>query len=127
MKFDLKFYGGVVTTVTLKNVKAKKSTPKVRTATVNIYEDANGSIKGSVNILSTCKDAGGNVMMLIPGVVVLSDAKGGEFVVNDYDRTEIDIKDLTAKSGSVKVKLTFDGGVTKTVKVRVKKAKNQRK
>ena len=127
MNFDLRFSSGVVARLTLKNVKAKKTTPKVRTAAVNIYEEANGSIKGSVNIISTYKDAAGNTEMLIPGTVTLSDAKGGEFVVNDYDRTEIDIKDLTAKSGSVKVKLTFDGGVTKTVKVRVKKAKSQRK
>lgn len=60
---------------------------------------------------------------MIPTEVSISDAKGGEFVVNDYDRTEMNIKDLTAKSGSVKVTLKYKGGITKTIKVRAKKAK----
>ena len=117
MKFTLK-HGSEEYVVSLKNVKAQKTTPKVRTTVVNYTEGC-----CSVNILSTFKDKGGNLRVVIPDQVTLGSAKGGEFVVNDYDRTEINVKSLTGKSGSVKVTLTFRGGMTKTVNLKAKPPK----
>ncbi|MCR4643238.1 MAG: hypothetical protein K5697_14585, partial [Lachnospiraceae bacterium] len=106
-----------------KNVKAQKTTPKVRTAAVTVIGDTAGKVNSSVNILCTYKDKGGNLRVVIPNQVELGTAKGGEFVVNECDRTEVNVKTLTGKSGSVKLTLTFNGGVTKTVTVKAKKAK----
>ncbi|MCR5250441.1 MAG: hypothetical protein K6E50_07545 [Lachnospiraceae bacterium] len=111
--------------VNLKNVKAKKTTPKVRAAVVNISPDAKGEVKGSVNLQCVYKDAGGNLRVMIPNTVTIGTAKGGEFVVNDYDRTEIDVKSLSGKSGSVKATLTFAGGVTKGVTIKAKAVKKK--
>ncbi len=122
MKFTLK-HGSENIVITLKNVKAKKTTPKVRTAAVPVIGNTAGKVNSSVNILCTYKDKGGNLRVVIPNQVEPGTAKGGEFVVNEYDRTEVNVKTLTGKSGSVKLTLTFNGGVTKTVTVKAKKAK----
>ena len=122
MKFILHYAGGDIV-INLKNVKAQKTTPKLRTAAVNIYTEAGGAVKGSVNIVSSYTGTSGRTWLLIPGDVKLSNAKGAEFEVNILDRTEINIKSLSGKSGSVKVTMVFDGGIEKSVKIRVKKAK----
>ncbi|MBR3524415.1 MAG: hypothetical protein IKO11_01085 [Lachnospiraceae bacterium] len=124
MKFTLHHSSGD-TVISLKNVKAKKTTPKVRTSSVNIYPDANGTVKGSVNIVSYYTGASGYSWLLVPTQVNPGTVKGAEFAVNDYDRTEIDVLSLAGKSGSVKVTLTFPGGVTKNVTVKVKTGKKR--
>ena len=107
--------------VTLKNVKAKKSTPKVKASVVNISAAAAGEVKGSVNIISTYKDGSGKYHLIAPVSVEIVSQKKAIAEKNAADMTEINIKSMDAKSGSVKVKLTYPGGVTKNVTIKVKK------
>ncbi|MCR5249593.1 MAG: carbohydrate-binding domain-containing protein [Lachnospiraceae bacterium] len=107
-------------TVTLRNVKAKKSAPKVKAGVVNLSRSATGEIKGSVNIISTYKDASGHFHNIAPKEVTILDQKKAVAEKNALDMTEIDIKSMDAKSGSVKVKLTYPGDVSKTVTIKVK-------
>ncbi len=107
--------------ITLKNVKAKKSTPKVKAGAVNLTTTAAGEIKGSVNIISTCKDGSGKLRNITPTEVKIVNKKKAEADVNAADKTEIDIKSMDAKSGSLKVQLTYQGGVTKKVTIKIKK------
>ena len=115
--------------VGIKNVKAKKTTPTLRAAAVTVPMGAKESgtkVIGTANILSTYKDASGVIRKLEPvaGGVEIIGAKNVSAAVNSADQTEIDITGLSAKSGSVKVKVTYPGGVTKnlTIKVSAKKA-----
>ncbi len=54
-------------------------------------------------------------------VGIVGTPKGVAAKVNDEDMTEIDVYGISKKSATVKVKLTYAGGVTKTVTVKVKK------
>ncbi|MBQ7557040.1 MAG: hypothetical protein IJT00_03155, partial [Lachnospiraceae bacterium] len=111
----------------LKGVSAKKSTPTASAAQVIIpaavAEAADGTtVIAAVNIISTCKD--GNVFRLIDPVDVTIDGnktKGVTAEKNEDNRTEIDIKKLDGKSGTVKVNVEYPGGVTKSVSIKVKK------
>lgn len=111
----------------LKGVSAKKSTPKASAAQVIIpaavAEAADGTtVIAAVNIISTCKD--GNVFRLINPVDVTIDGnktKGVTAEKNEDNRTEIDIKKLDGKSGTVKVNVEYPGGVTKSVSIKIKK------
>ncbi len=111
--------------VELKNVKAKKTTPKARAAVVTIPADAAeaaGRVIGTANIVSTYKDSAGMVRIIKPvEVSIVGTPKGVEAKVNESDLSQVDIYSLSKKSTSFKVKLTYAGGVTKTVKVTVKK------
>lgn len=130
MKLALRLEGVSSTIeVGLKSVKAKKTTPTLRAAAVVVpmgTKEPGSKVIGTANILSTYKDASGAVRKLEPaegGVEILS-AKNVTASVNATDQTQIDITGLSAKSGSVKVKVTYPGGVTKnlTIKVSAKKA-----
>ncbi len=130
MKLALRLEGVSSTIeVGLKSVKAKKTTPTLRAAAVVVpmgTKEPGSKVIGTANILSTYKDASGAVRKLEPaegGVEILS-AKNVTASVNATDQTRIDITGLSAKSGSVKVKVTYPGGVTKnlTIKVSAKKA-----
>ena len=107
--------------VRLKNVKAKKSTPKVKAGAVNISPAASGEIKGSVNIVSTVKDGSGRFHLIAPVSVDIVSQKKAVAEKNALDMTEIDIKSIDAKSGSIKLKLTYPGNVTRNVTIKVKK------
>ena len=112
-------------TVVLKNVKAKKTTPKTKVASVTIPADASeadGKVIGTANIVSSYKDSAGMVKTIRPvKTEIVGTLKGVEARVNESDLSEIDIYSLSKKSASFKLELTYAGGVTKTVTVKVKK------
>ncbi|MCR5649865.1 MAG: hypothetical protein K6F86_01635, partial [Lachnospiraceae bacterium] len=77
---------------------------------------------GTANIVSSYKDSAGMIRTIKPvEASIVGTPKGVEAKVNESDLSEIDIYSLSRKSTSFKVKLTYAGGVTKTVTVRVKK------
>ncbi|MBP5609704.1 MAG: carbohydrate-binding domain-containing protein, partial [Lachnospiraceae bacterium] len=121
IELKLELDGMADQSIILKNVKARKSTPKVKAGAVNLTTTATGEIKGSVNIISTYKDSSGKIHSIAPAEVSIVNKKKAEADVNADDKTEIDIKSMDAKSGSLKVQLTYQGGVTKKVTIRIKK------
>lgn len=117
----------VEVTMFVKNVSAKKTTPATKAANVVIPKDlaekGDGTyVIGTANIISSYKDSAKHTQMLIPVSVTL-DNKGVEAEVASYDQSRILIKKLDGKSGSIKATLTYQGGVTKTVTISVKKGK----
>ena len=109
---------------TLKNVSAKKTNPTAKAVKVTIpkasAEKADGkTVIGSANILSTWKDSAKHVQALQPTNVKL-DCKSVEARA-DGITGRILITKLTGGSGSVKATLTYPGGVTKTVTIKVTK------
>ncbi len=112
-------------TIELKNVKAKKTMPKTKAVSVMIPADASeaaGKVIGTANIVSSYKDSAGMIRTIKPvEVSIVGTPKGVEAKVNESDFGEIDIYSLNKKNASFKVKLTYAGGVTKTVTVKVKK------
>ena len=109
----------------MNNVKAKKTTPKVKLSAVTIpaeAEAAEGKVIGSTNIVSTYKLDSGKVRLIKPvKVEIAGTPKGVTAKVNDEDMTEIDVYSISKKNATVKVKLTYAGGVTKTVTVKLNK------
>ncbi|MCR5487523.1 MAG: InlB B-repeat-containing protein [Lachnospiraceae bacterium] len=118
---------GVKEPVTLKlnKVKAKKTSPKVKAGTVTVPAGATvseGKVIAAGNIVSTYKaGAEGNRILRPVKTEILGTPNGVTVKVNEKDMTEIDILSLSKKSAIVKVKLTYDGGMTKTVALKVKK------
>ena len=102
--------------VTIKNVKAKKSSINVKAAKVKL----NGGKTGVANLICSYKDSAGNLHLIAPISTYVVKPTKVKAVVSD-DPTVINISDLSGKSGSIKLKLTFAGGVTKTVTVKVAK------
>ncbi len=108
--------------VTLKNLKAKKTNPAVKAVNVSVQKDpAEGAI-AVANIMCTYKDSSKVTHLIKPEKTEL-ELRGVEASVNEDDPTLINIKGLSKNSGKITAKLTFKGGVTKTVKIIVKKAK----
>lgn len=107
---------------TLAKVKAKKTMPKVRSAAVTLNKDAAGEVKACVNVVCSYRDGAGKFHTIVPSEagVELKKVKAQK---NAPDPNEIDILDLEAKSGSVKLKLSFAGGAEKKLTIKVKKAK----
>ena len=109
----------------LNKVKAKKTTPKVKVGTVMIpanAEIADGKIIGTANIVSSYKVSSGMYGIIKPvEVEIVGTPKNVTARVNESDMTEIDIYSVSKKNVSFKVKLTYAGGVTKTVTVKVKR------
>ncbi|MBO4265870.1 MAG: hypothetical protein J5910_01645, partial [Lachnospiraceae bacterium] len=117
----------VEVTMLVKNVSAKKTTPTVKTAKVVIpkalAESADGTtVIGTANILSNYKNSAKHTQMIAPVGVTL-DKKGVEAEVDPDDPSRILIKKLTGNSGNVKATLTYPGGVTKAVTIKVSKGK----
>ena len=112
--------------IIMKNVKAKKRIPSVKAATVIIPGDktaAEGEIIGTANIVSSVYLSYGRYIILEPvGAKIVGSSKNVTARVNESDFKEINITNLKKKSGWVKVKLTYAGGVTKTIKIKVKRA-----
>ena len=112
---------------TVKNVTAKKTTPKVKASKVIIpksaLEKADGTtVIAAANILSTYKDTAKHVQTIKPAGVKLN-CKKVTAEVDPDNSSRILIKKLEGKSGSVKATLTYPGGVTKTVTIKVTKGK----
>ena len=112
---------------TLKNVTAKKTTPKVKASKVTIpksaLEKADGStVIATANILSSYVDSAKHTQTITPADVKLV-PKNVEAVRDESDYSRILIKKLTGKSGSIKATLTYGGGVTKTVTIKVAQGK----
>ncbi|MCR4640566.1 MAG: hypothetical protein K5697_00875 [Lachnospiraceae bacterium] len=94
--------------------------------TVSIPKEAADNADGTeviaaANVLSTWKDSAKHVHVIAP-VSVSLDQKNVEAELSE-DYTQVLIRKLNGKSGSVKVPLTYPGGVTKKVTVKVKKGK----
>ena len=113
-------------TITMKNVKAKTRIPSVKAATVIIPGDqttAEGGVIGTANIVSSVYLSYGRYIILEPvETKIMKASKGVTATVNANDPKEINITNLKKKSGWVKVKLTYAGGVKKTIKIKVKRA-----
>ena len=111
--------------LTLNKVKAKKTTPKVKVGTVTIPKDAadaEGKVIGTANIISTYKVSSGTYKTISPvKTEIVGTPKNVTAKPNESDMTEIDIYSISKKNVSFKVKLTYAGGVTKTVTVKVKR------
>ncbi|MCR5357258.1 MAG: hypothetical protein K6E63_07615 [Lachnospiraceae bacterium] len=111
----------------LKNVSAKKTTPKVKAAKVIVPKDAAESgdgtyVIGTANIISTYRDSAKHTKMIAPVEVTLVN-KNVEAETDPSNKSRILIKKLTGKSGNVKATLTYPGGVTKTITIKVSKGK----
>ena len=111
--------------LTLKGVSAQKTTPIVKAAQVNIPANvapADDKVIGTANILSTYKTKSGAFRTVSPVKVEIYTAKckNVDAKVNATDKTEIDIIRLSAKSGSVPVTVTYPGGMTKKLTIKVK-------
>lgn len=102
--------------VTIKNVRAKKTAITVKTAMVKM----NGAKTTAANIICSYKDPAGNMHLIAPISTTVIKSNNVNAVVSD-DPTVINISDLIKKSGSVKLKLTFLKGVTKTITLKVTK------
>ena len=123
MKFKLSISGiDDPVEVTIKNVKAKKTTPSIKKANVVVPANASGDVIATANIVCTYKDSAGISHVIVPESTTIEQLKNVEAEVSD-DPTQINIKSLSQKSGSVRVKLWFSGGVTKTATISVKQAK----
>lgn len=111
--------------LTLNNVKAKKTTPTVKAGTVTIPKDAEtaeGKVIGTANIVSTYNVSSGTYKTISPvKTEIVGTPKDVTAKPNESDMTEIDIYSISKKNVSFKVKLTYAGGVTKTVTVKVNK------
>ena len=85
-------------------------------------EKADGTtVIGSANIISTYKDSAKHVQTISPTKVTL-DCKNVD-ARPDGNNGRILITKLDGNSGSVKATLTYPGGVTKTVTIKVSKGK----
>ena len=111
--------------LTLNKVKAKKTTPTVKSVTVTIpkeAETAEGKVIGTANIVSTYNVSSGTYKTISPvKTEIVGTPKDVTAKPNESDMTEIDIYSISKKNVSFKVKLTYAGGVTKTVTVKVNK------
>jgi hypothetical protein len=58
-----------------------------------------------------------------PESISFKSAKGCKAVLNSVNKNEIDITELSAKSGSAKFEVVYPGGVTKIFTVKVKRGK----
>lgn len=115
----------------LKNVSAKKTTPAVKAPKVVIPKSAvtdEDSTLAEVNITGTWKDASKALHVISP----LPGEKGMTLTPNNV-KAEIDPEDNThilikgfkngKTSGNIKAVMTFPGGVTKTVTIKVSQGK----
>lgn len=117
MSFKLKLSGVEdEISVTLKNVKAKKTAVKVKAAKVSM--GSNGT--AVANLVCSYKDAGGDLHLIAPESISIKSMKNVKAEVGE-DKTSVTVSNLTKNSGNVKLTLTFRGGVTKNVTVKVKK------
>ncbi|MBR3306823.1 MAG: InlB B-repeat-containing protein [Lachnospiraceae bacterium] len=117
MSFKLKLSGVEdEISVTLKNVKAKKSAIKVKAAKVSM--GSNGT--AVANLVCSYKDASGDLYLIAPENISIKSTKNVKAEVGE-DKTAVTVSNLTRNSGNVKLTLTFRGGVTKNVTVKVKK------
>lgn len=117
----------VEVTMLVKNVAAKKTTPVTKTSNVVIpkalAEKADGTtVIGTVNIISNFKDSAKHTQNITPTQVTLT-KKNVEAETDPADKSRILIKKLTGKGGNVKATLTYPGGVTKTITIKVSKGK----
>ena len=103
-------------TVTLKNVKAKKTNVKVKAAKVSLGTND----EAVANIVCSYKDASGAQHLIAPESITIKGQKNVKAVIGE-DKTSITVSNLTKNSGSVTLTLGFHGGITKNVTVKVKK------
>lgn len=108
--------------VTLKKVKAKKTLPAIKKVKVFVPENASGDIKATANIVCTYKDRAGVSHVIVPESAEIVKLAYVDAEVSG-DPTRINIRSMSKKSGHVKLKLTFRGGVTKNVTISLAGAK----
>ena len=105
--------------IAVNKVKAKKSAVKVKAAKVTMKQGA----EGVANLVCSYTDSAKNLHLVAPLSVTVVKANKVTAVVSEEDPTVINISGLSGKSGSVKVKATFPGGLEKTVTIKVKESK----
>ena len=107
-------------------MKASKALPSVKAAAVMIIpKDAGtteGKVIGTANIVSYVKLANGRMKLVEPQKAEIEKQVNVKAKVNEKDKTEVNIESISKKTGSVKVKLTYDFDLSKTITVKVKKA-----
>nr|MCR4764031.1 hypothetical protein [Lachnospiraceae bacterium] len=112
-------------TLPLKNVRAKKTTPTAKVGIVTIpagITPVEGQVIGTANIVSTYKVSSGMCRTIKPvKAEIIGTPKGVTAKPNENDPAEIDIYSISKKNAQVRVKLTYAGGVTKTLTVKVRK------
>ncbi|MBR3524307.1 MAG: hypothetical protein IKO11_00535 [Lachnospiraceae bacterium] len=109
--------------VSIKNVKAKKPKLNVKTVKLNLPKDQDESVTTAVNLLCTYKGSDGRSYELRPVSVKVEKCKNAEAHTDESDPALIRICKLSGKSGSVKVKMYFEGGMEKSLTISVKQAK----
>ena len=105
--------------VTINNVKAKKSSVKIKAAAVTLKAGA----EGVANLVCSYTDSAKNLHLVAPLSVKIAKVKNVTATVSEEDPTVINLSGFTGKKGSVKVTATFPGGLTKTVTITVKPSK----
>ena len=111
-------YGGEEATITVKGVKAKATKPTVRIAPMKVFKEVTATVKASTNAVCTYKTADGHIHAIEPEKYVAAAAKGADIQQNPMSESEFLTYNMSKNSGSVKVTLTFAGGLQKTVTVK---------
>nr|MCR4584970.1 InlB B-repeat-containing protein [Lachnospiraceae bacterium] len=121
LDFKLKLEGinATVETTAVK-LKAAKSSPKVKAASVKLLEE---SVSGNTVIQSVYKDRSGKLRNLEPVNIEIKPTSKLEASFDPADKMLISVKELKANKGSVTLKISYRGGVTKKLVIKVKKAK----
>lgn len=109
--------------VSIKNVKAKKPKLNIKTVKLNLPKDQDESVTAAVNLLCTYKGSDGRSYELRPVSVKVEKCRNAEAHTDESDPALIQICKLSGKSGSVKVKMYFEGGMEKSFTISVKQAK----
>ena len=75
---------------------------------------------GVANISCRYKSIDGNYHNIVPESVTITKVTGVEAAISEEDPTLVNITKLNKRSGSIKLMLTFKGGVTENVTIKVK-------
>lgn len=111
-----------VPVITLKKVKAGKSTPAIKSVKVvipNNAPDDGKTVIAAANIISTCKDRSGNIRNIINVEGVTLENNGVLAEVDKDDNQRILIRGLDKKSGTIKATVTYIGGLKKKITINV--------
>ena len=110
--------------VSLTKVKARKTAPAVKAAKVTVAKDAAGDVIAVANIVCTYKGSDGRYHSIAPESTTIKKlSKGIMAAISEDDNTLVNITKLEKKRCIIKIALTFKGGVTRNVTIRVKKSK----
>ena len=114
-----------IVNTTLRNVRAKKTLPKVTAVKMSVSKSADGMMLGVVNLVSTYRDTKGAWHQIAPVSTKIVAISNVEASVNANDPSQIDISNANTKgvnaNGRITVELTYAGGVTKKINIQIMK------